>query len=99
MIYGYPKVGDLIAGPSWEYMHEHFHTALVIERREEHGLKVDERGPVSVSYYRMLNSNGKFEWYSEDYVRNFCDFLNNSAGHKNKNVKRLSHRDNTPTNA
>ena len=84
MIYGKPEVGDLIAGPSWEYMHEHFHTAVVIERREEHGLKVDERGPVSVGYYRMLNSNGKFEWYSEDYVRTFCDYLANGRTQKQK---------------
>ena len=75
-------MGDLIAGPSIEYMHEHFHVAVVVERIEEHGLKVGEKGPVSVGYYRMLNSNGKFEWYSEDYVRTFCDFLWAGAGNK-----------------
>jgi len=70
MIYGYPKVGDLIAGPSIEYMHEHFHFAVVIERIEEQS---DEQGR-SVGYYRMLNTNGNLEWYSEDYVRNFCSY-------------------------
>lgn len=78
MIYRVPEVGDLIAGPSIEYMHEHFHVAVVIERKEDR----DPAQGQSVGYYRMLNSNGKFEWYSEDYVRTFCDFLWAGAGRK-----------------
>jgi len=85
MIYGYPQVGDLIAGPKLEYMYSHFHVAVVIERRKEMGLMVGERGPVSVGYYLMLNSNGKFEWYSEDYVRTFCDYL--SSREQKQNVE------------
>lgn len=71
MIYRVPEVGDLIAGP-------YFHVAVVIERKEDR----DPAQGQSVGYYRMLNSNGKFEWYSEDYVRTFCDFLWAGAGRK-----------------
>jgi hypothetical protein len=51
--------------PTLENMYDQFNTAVVIEI---------EPGEVW-NCYRLLNSNGDMQWYSEDYIKTFCTTL------------------------